>query len=119
MKQLILVLLFAFALRSNAAAVSLKGGETVTIQANTSTTVSCNATDGGNNPHVGDCHGAGAAFLKSMEACYRSFSGGTCVDKLWPKYKAANPNCVYAGIETCLEYCEKSSSSGTCAEKCL
>ncbi len=113
MKVFLLTILFAMP-SAFAAEVNLNGGDIITIQPNVTTKVSCGGTGSSS-----DCSGVKASFDKSMEFCFKSEGGGTCARKLWPKFKAANPSCAYAGTETCLNYCFKSEGGGACADICI
>lgn len=97
-----------------AADLNLLSGESAIIEANSRTRVTCNGSNGGGM----NCEGAGNAFKKIMEYCYKSHDGGTCAKNHWPNFKKDNPNCSYTGVETCIDYCYKGYDGGTCASLC-
>jgi hypothetical protein len=111
MKMLVLTTIF-FSSVTFAAELRLRAGETVVIQPNTQTTVSC---EGG---AAQDCGVLAKSLQSIMDACQQSFSPGTCVDKYWPNFKAKNPRCAAENVQYCLDLCEQSYSPGTCADKC-
>ena len=112
MKFALVILAGLIAQSSFAATLNLSSGETAVIEANTRTTVSCNGS--GN----ADCEKVAQAFGKTLEYCNRTNNAGYCAQTHWPKFKAANPNCAYAGQAACLDYCSRSYNAGYCADLC-
>lgn len=113
MKHFSLAIFFAISSLAFGAELQLNGGESATIQANVTTQVTCGggSSGGGGN----SCETAAKGFEKLLEYCSKSYSSGDCVTTHWPRYKANNPNCIYAGLDACLTYCSRSFSSGDCA----
>lgn len=65
-----------------------------------------------------ECDSAANGFRSQLFYCYKDSSGKYCAETFWPKFKAAHPNCLYAGMEPCLEYCYKTASGKACTELC-
>jgi len=117
MKKTVVVLLgLVLAQSAFAASLNLSSGESAVIEANTRTVVSCNGASEGTSPAT--CESAVAGFRLTLEYCYKSYNGGYCAEKYWPKFKQQNPSCISAGAGPCVEYCYKSYNGGYCAEKC-
>ena len=94
----------------------LSPGQSTLIRGNTDMTVYCAA--GNDNSQNALCNSAGESFKLLISTCYRSDFGSHCAQRLWPKFKAANPRCVFAGTATCLSYCGKDEASLVCTELC-
>ncbi len=113
MKYIILAILGIQSL-AYAGTIQLQNGESITIQANTQTTVQCSASgNGGSEPGQG-CADAANGFRSTLEYCAKSYSGGYCANSFWPEFKKDNPGCIYAGKTACLEACSKTYSGGYC-----
>src|SRR4051812_26906263 len=93
---------FLFANALNAATVSIAPGETITLNANEYTTVTCNGNGGG--PIV-DCKEKNSLLKQRLELCGPNNDDSWCVDNIWPLWKANNPTCVDEGSITCQVFC--------------
>lgn len=98
---------------ASAAELTLSGGESAVIRANTETRVTCG---GGSNS--GNCELAVSGLKTLVEACKVTYTAGYCIDKYWPNFKRDNPQCQYAGLSTCIDYCKITYTAGYCADKC-
>ncbi len=117
MKKTVVVLLgLVLAQSAFAASLNLSSGESAVIEANTRTVVSCNGSSEGTSPTT--CESAVAGFRLTLGSCYKTYSGGYCAEKHWPKFKQQNPSCISAGAGPCLDYCGMTYDGGYCAEKC-
>lgn len=109
----ILALSILISINVFAAELSLTGGESATIQANTRTTVTCNGSSQGNQ-----CSDTTNGLKTLVEACKSNFSPSYCIDKYWPSFKANNPSCVMAALPYCIDQCKTSFTAAYCADKC-
>lgn len=67
-----------------------------------------------------DCQ-AKVAFMKNkMDLCSSGGYGAmTCIDKVWPNFKTANPSCVEEGAAICLDLCRSGGYGALqCLDKC-
>lgn len=96
-----------------AATLNLNPGDTVTIQPNFPTTVTCAA-----GPAAPDCTRAIATYQSRYNACKRSYPASTCYNNEWPAFKSRAPACVVDAFDVCVQTCEESYPSSTCFNNC-
>jgi hypothetical protein len=96
-----------------AATLTLNPGDTVTIQPNYPTTVTCAA-----GPAAPDCTRAIATYQSRYNACKRSYPASTCYNNEWPAFKSRAPACVVDAFDVCVQTCEESYPSSTCFNNC-
>ena len=112
MKYLLALTFFASTIL-HASSINLNVGDVITLQANTTTTVSC----GGNNSN---CSLAVKNLKSKLDYC-KSRLGNTvegCLDDIWPNFKNANNQCVNEGYDICLSFCKTSFPNLDCISKC-
>lgn len=113
MKKITLIILIT-SLKLNAAIINLKSGETVNIQSNQNSTVTC---DAGSSPS--DCKARVDRFTKRFDLCLASYSTEQCINTVWADFKKANPpQCVDEASDYCLQKCNDSMSTDWCLNKC-
>ncbi len=96
-----------------AATLNLNPGDTVTIQPNFPTTVTCAA-----GPAAPDCTRPIATYQSRYNACKRSYPASTCYNNEWPAFKSRAPACVVDAFDICVQTCEESYPSSTCFNNC-
>lgn len=113
MKKLVLAFVTLFAASAFAADLNLNSGDSVVIQPNVTTRVTC----GGGSSSVG-CGDQVNGLKLLIDNCKQNYSGSYCADKYWPKFKQSNPECVNAGLPVCLDNCKQNYSGSYCADHC-
>ncbi len=108
MKVAVFALLFSTV--ALAAQVNLNDGDSITLEANTQTTVTC-----GNSVN---CNQQLSAFQALLKSCEESNTGGNCIKQMWPSFKSKNPTCVAMATQTCLDACQENNTGGQCATFC-
>lgn len=109
----IAALAMGIATAADAATLSLNPGDTVTIQPNTATTVTCAA-----GPATPDCSRAIATYQSRYSTCKRSYPASTCFNNEWPAFKSRAPACVVDAFDACVQTCEESYPASTCFNNC-
>lgn len=105
MKLLLLLLLtFFMANLLQASTINLNLGDSITLQANTTTTVTC----GGDNPI---CKLPIKNLKTKLDYCRSQINNSVeeCLDAIWPPFKNSNGVCISEAFETCLNFCKSSS----------
>lgn len=67
-----------------------------------------------------DCEAKVSVLVYKLNVCSGGGYGAmTCIDKVWPSFKTANPSCVEEGSRVCIERCQTGGYSAiTCLDKC-
>jgi hypothetical protein len=95
-----------------ASTINLNLGDSITIQANTTTTVSC-----GNGENL--CQLPVKNLKSKLDYCNTTNNSvEECLQQIWPPFKRSNPQCVNEGFNTCLNYCKTSSQDIDCLAIC-
>lgn len=112
MKYLLALTFFTSTLL-HASTINLNVGDTITLQANTTTTVSC----GGSNSN---CSLPVKNLKAKLEYCKSRLGSSVeeCLDQIWPNYKSTNNQCINEGYDTCLTFCKTSFPTLDCLTKC-
>lgn len=108
-----LVLGFFFLSQTIAAGtVNLSLGESISIQANTPTTVTC----GGN----GSCAVPVKNLKTKFDYCKAQVNSRVedCLEQIWPEFTKKNPRCIEDGTETCISFCKTAVFSLDCISIC-
>ncbi|MDO9181770.1 MAG: hypothetical protein Q7U04_05150 [Bacteriovorax sp.] len=115
MKLLVLVCFFTSTsfLHVHAATVNLNVGDTITLQPNTTTTVSC----GGENL---DCKLPVKNLKTKLDYCKTNNDTTVeeCLNQIWPNFRKNNSQCVNQAFETCLTFCKSSFQTLDCLNIC-
>lgn len=116
MKYLFLPSLFLFLFMSNslsASTINLNVGESVTIQANSTTTVNC----GGQNA---TCTLPVKNLKIKFDYCKANGNNSVeeCLDQIWPNFKQSFNQCTSQGFEICLNFCKSSFENLDCLTSC-
>lgn len=103
MKTLFL-LAFLMATFAQASTINLNIGDSITLQANTTTTVTC----GGDNSI---CKLPVKNLKTKLDYCKSQINNSVedCLDEIWPPFKKTNGSCISEAFETCLNFCKSSS----------
>lgn len=98
---------------SFATVVNLNIGDSVTISANTPTTVTCGGA--GTN-----CSTAIKNLSSKFEYCQNvgTSSIEECLVDIWPKFKKSNQSCIEEAYATCLSYCKEDQFGLDCLKLC-
>ncbi len=126
MKAFAILALSFLAFSAQAATINIKPGETVQIQPNRMTTVSCSSVPSGtteiNIPGGGaaasNCESKVGNLRKKFEFCQKGLSIASCVDKLIPEFRTNNAGCMEEASMVCIEYCQRGMSVASCMDKC-
>lgn len=95
-----------------AGTVNLNLGDSISIQANTPTTVTCGANNSCTLP---------VKNLKTkLDYCKSQVNSRVedCLEEIWPDFTKKNPRCVEEGTETCLNFCKTSVLTLDCLSIC-
>lgn len=103
---------FTWAVQAHAGTVNLNDGESMIIQPNVLTTVTCNV-DPSNN-----CDNKISSLKALLNACEQNDTAGNCIFKYWPTFKKASPQCYDSALSVCLDACQQNYTAGQCADKC-
>lgn len=95
-----------------AATINLNDGESMIIQPNVLTTVTCNV-DPSNN-----CDNKISSLKALLNACEQNDTAGNCIFKYWPTFKKSSPQCYDSALSVCLDACQQNYTAGQCADKC-
>jgi hypothetical protein len=96
-----------------AADISLVTGDSVILQPNTTTRVTCNIA-----ANQVTCDESIAYLEKLLQACKADYDPANCIDKYWPDFRQENPRCAREHIDLCIHECSTSHSASSCADKC-
>lgn len=110
--KFLLIALALIVTSAQAAELNLQSGESVTLQPNVMTTVTCSGGSGG------PCAEAASALKLLIETCRTEYNANYCLDKYWPAFKSKNPSCVNSALKFCIETCRNEYSANYCADKC-
>lgn len=113
MKTLMSLIFLLAASHSFAGTINLFDGDSVTINPNRYTTVTCSA-DGQTTTN---CEKAADLLTRKFKSCQNA-GAAWCVTEIWPNWKANNPDCVEEGSLACMEFCSPSAGSGWCTRNC-
>lgn len=109
----LLVLTFFTSTLLHASIINLNVGDTITLQANTTSTVTC----GGD----GTLCKLPVKNLKSKFDYCKSNINNTveeCLEEIWPVFKRSNPQCTNEAFDTCLTFCKSSFVTLDCLNIC-
>lgn len=109
----ILLLSFFFSSLSFASTINLNIGDSVTLQANTTTTVTCGGGDS-------TCKLPVKNLKTKLDYCKSNISNTVeeCLNDIWPAFKSSNSQCVNEGFDTCLTFCKSSFQTLDCLNIC-
>ena len=113
MKNLFVLLSFAFSSVALAGSVIIQPGETITIIPNIATTVTC-----GNGQSPNYCRDKAQMLNQRIMGCQSSNSTEWCLQSIWPDYKRSNASCLDEGIIVCLDACYPHQSREWCVTFC-
>lgn len=109
----VLTLSLGYVATAYAATLNLNSGDSVVIQPNVATTVTCNATGG---PTI--CEIPISIYESRYQTCKRSYPSSTCFNNEWPAFKSRHPSCVLEAFDACIKTCGESYPSSTCYNNC-
>lgn len=118
MKKLLAIVLFSFLslnFAAYASTINLNSGDSITIMANTTTTVTCGGDGGGNL-----CQVPVKNLKNNFDYC-KTTLGATvegCINDIWPTFKEENRRCVADAYDTCMTFCKTSFPRLNCLETC-
>lgn len=112
MKLLIVFLAMSFTCVAFGATLNLSVGETIVLQPNSSTTVTCGMG--------GQCSQPVANLKVKFDYCKSQVNSSVedCLQSLWPVYVKKNPKCVEDALELCLNFCRTSVLTLDCLDIC-
>lgn len=110
MRNFFLVSLFISCTVSGAT-INLKLGESITLQSNQKTTVTCGTS-------AVDCNDAVKRFRQRFDLCLSTNSTEQCINTVWMDFKRANPACTPEASDYCLEKCTDTHANDWCLNKC-
>ncbi|MDD4973235.1 MAG: hypothetical protein PHY93_02740 [Bacteriovorax sp.] len=112
MKYLLALTFFSSTLL-HATAINLNVGDTITLQANSTTTVSC----GGDNA---TCKLPVKNLKAKFDYCKSNINNSVeeCLNQVWPNFKRSNSQCLSEGFDTCLTFCKSSFQTLDCLSIC-
>lgn len=113
MKKLLTIALTLMVTHSFAGVVNLGVGETITIQANTQTVVTC-GIDGSK------CSTPIKNLKSQLDYCKSSQQNSVedCVNEYWPRFKRGYASCVDEAFQTCLNFCKSDPFGLDCLDLC-
>ncbi len=113
MKKLAVLLLTLMSTASFAGVVNLGVGETITIQANTQTVVTC-GVDGSK------CTTPIKNLKSQLDYCKSTQTNSVedCLVEYWPKFKRGYASCVDEAFQTCLNFCKSDPFGLDCLDLC-
>lgn len=98
---------------SQASVVNLNVGDSITLQPNSLTTVTCAGNSEAN------CKLPIANLNAKFNVCTTQFNSvEDCITKYWPEFNRTNRNCVEEAYSSCLNFCAKSPFSLDCLYLC-
>lgn len=100
-----------------AANIEISPGESIYIQANEASTISCSGEGGGGIPQV-DCASKVQMLKARLDQCAPNNNDDWCVENIWPSWKQNNPTCVDDGILTCMNFCIPNNNDSWCVQTC-
>lgn len=95
-----------------AANINLKSGETITIQSNQNSSISCE------NASSVNCATAVRHFKSRLDLCLSTNTTEHCINTIWPEYKKNNPLCLDEASDYCLTKCAENSETNWCLNSC-
>lgn len=98
---------------ASAATLNLNSGDSVLIQPNVATTVTCNAVGGPTT-----CEVQISVYESRYQTCKHSYPASTCFSNEWPAFKSRHPSCVLEAFDSCIKTCGESYPSSTCYNNC-
>jgi len=102
-----------FAAVALGATLNLNSGDSVVIQPNVATTVTCNAIGGPTT-----CEIQISNYESRYQTCKRAYPASTCFSNEWPAFKSRHPTCVLEAFDACIKTCGESYPSSTCYNNC-
>ena len=112
MKSYLVILTLVFGQVALAGTINLGAGESISIQANSPTTVTCGA--------AGNCALPVKNLKTKFDYCKSQVNSRVedCLEEVWPEFVKKNPRCVEDGTETCLNFCKTAVFSLDCLSIC-
>ena len=109
----ICILLATFSFSCYAANINLNVGDSITLLANTQTTVTCASGDGTN------CKIPIGNLNTKFNLCTQQLNSvEDCIAKLWPNFKKGYSGCIDEAFSSCTKFCKESAINLDCLELC-
>jgi hypothetical protein len=120
MKTFAILSFLTAAASAHAGIINLNGGDTIVIEANTRTTVSCgNALPGDSDALL--CAKSIENMKSKYGVCTTNYTEATCFQSTFAKRPAAcgeSGNVDLQWSKACYEYCTRSYTNATCYQTC-
>ena len=112
MKKILLLGIF-FSTFVHASTINLNVGDSITLQANTTTTVTCGGGDS-------SCKLPVKNLKTKLDYCKSNLGSSVegCLNDIWPPFKNSNAQCVNEAFDTCLTFCKSSFQTLDCLNIC-
>ena len=101
--QKVLFIIFFLTSFAHASTINLNIGDSITLQANSTTTVTCSGENS-------ICKLPVQNLKLKFDYCKSSQNGDVeaCINQLWPAFKQVNGVCISEAFSTCLTFCKSS-----------